>query len=192
MRSCSSNSRIAFLCKFWKDWAELCWGHQMLVFLYYRIHQALLTWFESFLTGCHQTGIRQEGASKASHINSGVPQGIVLGPLLFLMYVNDLPNWLHSEVKLFADGARWYGFLTNDANCTQLQAGISAQIRGMAAPMANGIQPLKCKTLWISMKQNPPKRKYTFCGTEIDQVESISYLVVIISSKVKWFQHIAS
>ena len=93
----------------------------MQVFLYYGIHEALLAWFESFLTGRHQTGIWEEGASKASLINCGIPQGAVLGPLLFLMYVNDLPNWLHSEVKLFADGAWWYGILTNDANCNQLQ-----------------------------------------------------------------------
>lgn len=63
----------------------------------------------------------RRGIYKVSHVNSGVPQGTVLGPLLFLMYVNDLPNWLHSEVKLFADGARWYGILRNDANCNQLQ-----------------------------------------------------------------------
>ena len=52
--------------------------------------------------------------------------------------------------------------------------------------------PSKCKILYISAKQDPPKSKYTFFVTELDQVESISYVGVTVNSKLKWFQHIAS
>lgn len=52
--------------------------------------------------------------------------------------------------------------------------------------------PSKCKILYISTKHDPPKSKYTFFVTELDQVESISYVGVTVNSKLKWFQHIAS
>ena len=42
------------------------------------------------------------------------------------------------------------------------------------------------------MNQNPPKSKYTFCGTELDQVQSISYQGFTVNSKLRCFQHIAS
>ena len=62
----------------------------------------------------------------------------------------------------------------------------------MAAPMANGVQTSKCKILCIPTRQNPPKSKYTFLVTELNQVESISYLGVTVKSNLKWSQHIAS
>ena len=165
----------------------------MLVFLYYRIHEALLAWFESFLTRRHQTGIWEEGASNASLINCGIPQGTILGPLIFLMYVNDLPNWLHSKVKLFADGAWWYGILTNDANCNQLQEYLH--------------KLEEWQHRW-QIKFNPSNGKlYESQRNKIHQWESIHFVElnliklnlsriynvgVIISSNVKWFQHTAS
>ena len=55
-------------------------------------------------------------------VTSGVPQGTVLRPLLFLLCVNDLPANLQSSVTLFADDALLYGIISNEDDCKRLQA----------------------------------------------------------------------
>ena len=54
-------------------------------------------------------------------MKSEVLQGAVLGPLLFLLYINDLPDNLQFSVKLFADDALLYGVIANDRDCDHLQ-----------------------------------------------------------------------
>lgn len=62
-----------------------------------------------------------EGAtSSPAAVISGVPQGTVLGLLLFLTYINDLPDGLASTVKLFADDTLLYGVVVEDADCDHL------------------------------------------------------------------------
>ena len=65
-------------------------------------------WIESFLTSRKMTvGIRGRGTfSEETEVISGVPQGSVLGPLLFLLFVNDLPRWIVNSMKMFADDTR--------------------------------------------------------------------------------------
>ena len=66
----------------------------------------LLAWLESFLTGrTMRVGVRGS-FSKWLKVLSGVPQGLILGPLLFLLFVNELPNWIMNEVKMFADDTK--------------------------------------------------------------------------------------
>ena len=57
----------------------------------------------SFLSDRHQRVILNRQPSKWSHIKAGVSQGSILGPLLFLVYINDLPESLTTSAKLFAD-----------------------------------------------------------------------------------------
>ena len=68
----------------------------------YGIRENLLIWLESFLIGRTQSVICNGSQSKSIMVASGVPQGTVVGPLLILLYVNDLPPHLQSSVRLFA------------------------------------------------------------------------------------------
>ena len=67
------------------------------------ISGSLLRWFESYLTNRKQRVVLGGKSSELSYLQAGVPQGSILGPLLFLVYINDLPTNLTIDSHLFAD-----------------------------------------------------------------------------------------
>ena len=67
-----------------------------------------LSWVRAFLTGRTQQMLVEETVSMKYPVTSGVPQGLVLGPLPFLLYVNDIPDHSSSGIKLFADDCKKY------------------------------------------------------------------------------------
>ena len=158
---------------------------------YYGIQGKLLCWFESFLTQRSQSVVCEGKSSTSSPVKSGVPQGTVLGPLLFLLYINDLPDNLQSSVKLFADDALFYGFIASDTDCDHLQDDLW-KLEQWQNQWQMQFNPSKCKVLCISNTRSPPVKKYTLCGVELEQVEEITYLGITLTSKLKWDQHVSS
>ena len=158
---------------------------------YYGIRENLLKWFESFLIGRTQSVICDGSQSKSIMVTSGVPQGTVLGPLLLLLYVNDLPANLQSSVRLFADDALLYGIISNEVDCNRLQADLF-KLERWQDRWKMKFNPSKCKIICISTKKSPPLKKYVFCGSELDQVDSVSYLGVTLTNNLKWSQHVSS
>ena len=75
--------------------------HQRLLHkLDHGIRGTTLNWIQNFLTNRTQKVVVDCSSSESAHVRSGVPLGIVLGPLLFFTYINDLPSTVSSEVRL--------------------------------------------------------------------------------------------
>ena len=81
-----------------------------------------VNWIQSFLIGRTQTVVLGGESSEEVKVTSGVPQGLVLGPLLFLWYINDLPENIQSQVRLFADDTAVYLTVTNMQDSQVLQS----------------------------------------------------------------------
>ena len=77
-----------------------------------------------------QTVVIDGVTSNTVPVTSGVPQGTVLGPILFLIYINDFPEYLtHSKLRLFADDSIIYKEITCQDDCKKLQSDLDAAAR---------------------------------------------------------------
>ena len=84
--------------------------HQLLLHKlnHYGIRGTTLNWIQNFLTNRTQKVVVDGSSSESARVRSGVPQGTVLGPLLFFTYINDLSSTVSSQVRLFADDCLLY------------------------------------------------------------------------------------
>ena len=94
--------------------------------LLYKLHQYgvrghVLHWNKAFLSNRTQTVVLENEKSSQVAVTSGVPQGSVLGPILFLVFINDLPDGIRSKVRLFADDTAVYLAVSNLEDAKQLQ-----------------------------------------------------------------------
>ena len=91
----------------------------------YGINGQLLSWFKSFLTGRRQCVKINGVLSSWVQVSSGVPQGSILGPLLFSLYVNELPSLVSSQLLMFADDIKLYRTIRSSEDCLVLQNDIN-------------------------------------------------------------------
>ena len=132
------------------------------------------------------TGCAQKEISDWIKVTSGVPQGSILGPLLFLIFVNDLPNIASSTAKLFADDTKLYRQIKNIRDCDILQDDLNEFLAWSKIWLIN-FNALKCIVLRI-----PEAIRYinTLDGVNLESVDSQKDLGVTISKSLKPATHI--
>ena len=122
-------------------------------------------------------------------VTSGVPQGSILGPLLFLVYINDIDTQLSSHVKLFADDCAIYNQVSYKADTSSLQSDLSSLYIWCVKWQLNLNLP-KCKALCITNKRSPPNTTYYINNVPLEWVSEFTYLGVKITSNLSWRGHI--
>ena len=152
----------------------------------YGIHGQLHQWITSFLCNRLMKVVVEGECSNDVTVDSGVPQGTVLGPLLFLCHINDLPDTVRSQVRLFADDCLLYREVTSHEDHIILQQDL-ANLERWATKWGMRFNATKCYILSVRQKST---FFYQLNGTILQGVQTNPYLGVMLSSDMKWSTHI--
>ena len=156
---------------------------------YYGIQGKTNRWINSFLKSRTQAVVLEGVTSDYVPVQSGVPQGSVLGPSLFLFYINDIPVGLDSTIRLFADDTIAYLAIKSNTDCVTLQNDLN-KLGVWENKWKMAFHPDKCNVLSISKSKDPIKFNYSLHGQILEHVNSAKYLGVTIQSDLKWNTHI--
>ena len=151
----------------------------------------LLSWFKDYLTNRRQKVVIPGASSDITYTSAGVPQGSILGPLLFLIYINDIVIDIRGNINLFADDTSLYFIVKNPVEASALIQSDINTITSWASSWLVTFNPSKSESLVISRKQNKPHHpSLTMLNTEIPSNDTHKHLGVIFSSDGSWHQHV--
>ena len=157
---------------------------------YYGVRGNTNRWIASFLRGRCQRVVVDGSSSGPSNVISGVPQGSVLGPLLFLLYINDIGDNLTSTLRLFADDCLLYREITCSEDTIRLQADLD-RVHQWSVKWQMEFNIGKGNILNITnASKNTYRHPYSLNNQTIERAVSCPYLGVEINSKLKWDSHI--
>ena len=163
-----------------------------------KLHQLNLSpficrWICSYLTNRDQRVVIGGVSSESTPVISGVPQGSVLGPLLFLIYIDDvtaMPLSEGSNLVLYADDMLLYRRIAGPDDYTMLQNDLNS-INAWVVQNHLHFNATKCKFMVISRKRGYHHQPVLFLETTpLEKVDSFRYLGLLISSDLSWSGHI--
>lgn len=165
----------------------------------YGIHSTIIKWVESFLTNRSQQVVIDGHLSLAALIISGVPQGTVLGPILFIIFINDITSCIKdSTIRCFADDTRVSKAITCEEDVQVLQRDLEAVI-DWSANNNMSLHEDKFEYMCHSASKSNDLRKLPFVcefyqyKTSVDilsPVCSLRDLGVLVSHSLSWSSHI--
>ena len=152
---------------------------------HYGIRDNVHRWIRSFLTDRTQQVLVEGATSDSIPVISGVPQGKVLGPLLFLLFIDDFPDSVQSNTRLFADDCILYRRIKNQRDCDILQDDLD-KLASWEKKWVMSFHPDKCSPIRVSRSRNPVNREYSLKGHVLTSVDSTRYLGVEMQTNMAW------
>ena len=156
------------------------------------IRGSLLEWFADYLYNRKQAVVMKGQTSTYKIIQSGVPQGSVLGPLLFLIYINDIVHDIDSQVKLFADDTSMYLRMEDGIERTEILNSDIRKILNWSRTWKVTFNPTKTELLTLSSHRSPDTYPLIFDNDILLETTSHKHLGVILQNDCKWAGHIES
>ena len=135
----------------------------------YGIRGIALAWIRSFLGNRSQTVELESEESGSVPVTSGIPQDSVLGPILFLVYIDDLPDGLSSQVRLFADDTAVY-LTTGSAEDGKVLQNDLDRLSMWDDRWDMEFNPSKCQVVRVTTARNFINTVYTLHGQVLEVV----------------------
>ena len=162
----------------------------------YGITGQILEWVKNFLEDRSQRVLIRGTASSYHKVTSGVPQGSVLGPILFLIFINDLPLKVLSPLSLFADDSKIFTRIVDISNANKEHTNVGTEILQQdlncviewAKKWKMEFNVDKCKIMHLGKKN--PKNIYNMNGINLDATLKEKDLGVLIDCNLDFGSHI--
>lgn len=190
-----SRDALGIFCDLSKAFDCVC--HETLIrkLEYYGVRGSALNLLKSYLHGRIQRVEVNGQRSPGSLVSMGVPQGSILGPFLFLIYINDLPYLVktHNDIVLFADDTSLiFKLIRQQQACNDVNNAISKVVNWFNV---NNLLLNEKKTKCIKFVTNHVKHEQASVivkGEELELVDSTVFLGIMLDSKLQWGPHIAN
>ena len=169
--------------------------HLLLKLQKYGINGQVGNWIKAFLEDRKQKVVIRGFESDELDVLSGVPQGSVLGPILFLLYINDLPQCVECPVSLFADDSKIYCRVPRESNDNQELAGSHEilqkdldELHEWATKWKMSFNVDKCTIM--HMGSGNPKHAYSMNNIRLKETKEQKDLGVLVDNELKFSKHI--
>ncbi len=161
----------------------------------YGIKGDLLVWIKDFLRYRKQQVVVNGQKSRRMDVTSGIPQGSVLGPLLFVIFINDLPDAIENcETFMFADDTKLFRQVSTKEEALMLQSDLN-RLETWSNDWLLKFHPQKCKVMTIGLGSKNNTSVYTMndgngSNIVLDRVANEKDIGVTIDSKLSFETHI--
>ena len=151
----------------------------------------LLLWLKSYLSNRNQRVVMENKISNLCEILAGVPQGSILGPLLFLVFINDIDQGIHSDISLFADDtALIHSFSHVKISEISINEDLNILSKWSESWMIK-FNPTKTKFMLFSNKKKNKSQLHLFLNKiPLEQVKCSKHLGIHFTDDLRWSDHI--
>lgn len=152
---------------------------------------SMLDWFRNYLSNRKQRVVVEGVKSRWVPVISGVPQGSILRPFLFVLFVNDLPDVssVGTKTVLFADDTKCYRPQRSQNDHLILQQDLKG-LETWANIWDLDFNLKKCEVLRLTRKRDPPPRSYKLASNTLNETNQQRDLGIIVSKDLLWHNHV--